>query len=193
MSTVSPFQKEFQTKILPLLKKELKQENDFAVPRLEKVVVNVGLGKAIENPDLWKEAEGALSLITGQKPVRTLARKSISSFKIRNGLPIGLRTTLRGKRMYDFVHRLVNVTLPRVRDFRGLDLKSFDGKGNYTIGFKEYPAFPEINPDQVNEIFGLEVIVVTTAKNNREGELLLRLLGFPLKEKKSPKTEKVTK
>ena len=182
-SPKSVLQEEYQKKILPELKKRLGRKNDYAVPRLEKVVINLGASKAQEDSSFIDYASKSLARITGQRPVTTLARRSISGFKIRQGSKVGLKVTLRGKRMYDFVQRLVHATLPRVRDFRGLLNKGFDGKGNYTIGIKEHTAFPEIDPDEVTETFGLEVTVVTTVKNNKEGKILLKLLGFPLKEK----------
>lgn len=183
---------EYQNKIIPLLKQELKRENSFAVPRLEKVVLNLGAGKSLENKEFMPRAEEALAKISGQKPKVTLAKKSIAGFKIRTGLPIGLQVTLRGNRMYEFVQRLVQVTLPRVRDFRGLSLKGFDGHGNYTIGIKEHMAFPEISPEEGSESMSLEVVIVTTAKNNKEGELLLKAFGFPFRDKEEEK-EKVEK
>jgi len=182
-SSKSVLQEEYQKKIIPKLRKRLGRENDYAVPRLEKVVVSVGAGKAQENPSFIEYASKSLARITGQKPVITLARKSISGFEIRKGSEVGLKVTLRGKRMYDFVQRLVQVTLPRVRDLRGLLGKGFDGKGNYTIGIKEHTAFPEIDPDEVTETFGLEVTVVTAARNDEEGRMLLEFLGFPLRKK----------
>lgn len=182
-SSKSVLQEEYQSKILPELKKILGRKNDYAAPRLEKVVVNVGASKAQEDSSFIEYASKSLARVTGQKPVITLARKAISGFKIHKGSKVGLKVTLRGKRMYDFIQRLVQITLPRVRDFRGLSNKGFDGKGNYTIGIKEHTAFPEIGPDEVTETFGLEITVVTTAKNDKEGKILLELLGFPLRKK----------
>jgi len=178
---------EYREKVIPLLKKELSLDNDFAVPRLEKVILNIGAGKSLENHEFLAKAADVLARISGQKPTLTLARKSISGFKIRRGLPIGLKVTLRGNRMYDFIQRLVQVALPRVRDFRGLDRSGFDGRGNYSIGFKEHSAFPEITAEESSEPISLEVVIVTTAKDNHSGELLLKALGFPFVEKVSVK------
>ncbi|MFC1651730.1 50S ribosomal protein L5 [Patescibacteria group bacterium] len=182
-SSKSILKEEYQKKIIPEFKKALGIKNDYAVPCLEKVIINIGASKAQDDSSFIEHASKSLARITGQKPIITLAKQSISGFKIREGSKVGLKVTLRGKRMYDFIQRLVNVTLPRVRDFRGLSPKSFDGKGNYTIGIKEHTAFPEISPDEVTETFGLEITIVSTAKNNKEGKMLLEMLGFPLKKK----------
>ncbi len=174
--------KKYQEEVVPALKAELGLANDLAVPKLEKVVVGVGLGQGLRDPRFNEVAESALVRITGQRPIKTLAKKSIAAFKVRQGMTVGLKVTLRGQRMWDFVDKLVNITLPRLRDFRGLEAKSLDGSGNLTIGFKENLAFPEIKSDEVEKIHGLEVTVVTTAKNNQEGLALLKRLGFPIKD-----------
>jgi large subunit ribosomal protein L5 len=153
----------------------------MAIPKLEKIVVNVGLGEAIQNAKLLDGAADELSQITGQKPVITRAKKSIASFKLRKGMPIGCSVTLRGERMYEFFDRLVNTALPRVRDFRGLSTKSFDGRGNYTIGLRDQLIFPEIDYAKVSKIKGMNVCVVTTARTDDEARTLLRLLGMPFR------------
>mgnify|MGYP001817153663 FL=1 len=158
-----------------------KYKNRMQIPKLEKIVVNVGLGEAIQNIKLLDAASGELRMITGQKPVITRARKSIAAFKLREGMPIGCMVTLRRDRRYDFYNKLVNAALPRVRDFRGVSPKGMDGKGNYTLGIKEQIIFPEIDYDKVEKIYGLNVTIVTSAKSNDEGRLLLRLMGMPFK------------
>lgn len=174
--------KKYKKEIVPALQKELVYKNVMQVPRLEKVTLNVGYGRFIRDKAYIEHVEKTLGLITGQKPVHNKAKKSISNFKIREGMNIGISVTLRGKRMYDFVDKLVTVVLPRVRDFRGLKPKSFDDKGNYTIGFKEQTAFPEIKGEAVDKIYGLEVTIVTNAKSKQEGLALLSQLGFPFKK-----------
>lgn len=171
----------YKKEIIPEMKKIFGYKNDLAVPSLEKIVVNVGVGKNLKEPNFIEAVEKTLIRITGQRPVKTKARKSISGFKIREGLVIGLVVTLRGQRMYDFTQKLINVTLPRVRDFRGLPEKSIDGRGNLSIGFKEYICFPEIRPDEVEKLHGLEVSIATTAKSHKEGLGLFKLLGFPFR------------
>jgi large subunit ribosomal protein L5 len=158
-------------------------KNRMAVPKLVKVVLNVGLKQGIKDPKFVDHAEKVLSKITGQKPVKTLAKKSISNFKIRQGMVVGMMVTLRGQRMFDFIDKLVNVTLPRVRDFRGLSPKTVDHHGNLSIGFKEFIAFPEVRPEDTDYIHGLELTVVTTAKDKEKGLALLRAVGFPVNEK----------
>lgn len=152
------------------------------VPKLDRVVVNMGLGAAVANPKLIDEAVNELGAITGQKPVVTRARKSIANFKLREGMPVGVSVTLRSERMYEFFDRLVNVVLPRVRDFRGLSRRAFDGRGNYTVGLKEHLVFPEIDLDKVDNVKGMGVSLVTTARTDEEGEALLTALGLPLKQ-----------
>jgi len=175
----------YQKKIIPELKKEFGYKNDMQVPKLDKVVLNVGLGKGLKDANFTENVESTLSRITGQKALQTKAKKSISNFKIRQGMIIGLKVTMRGKRMWDFVEKLIKITLPRVRDFRGLELKSLDKKGNLNIGIKENLAFPEIKADEIEKLHGLEIAVVTTAKSKAEGQSLLSALGFPFKEGKN--------
>jgi large subunit ribosomal protein L5 len=151
------------------------------VPRLDKIILNMGLGEAIQNIKVLDAAMEELALIAGQRPVVTRARKSIASFKLREGMPIGCMVTLRRGRMYDFFDKLVNVTLPRVRDFRGLSDKAFDGRGNYTLGIKEHIIFPEIDYDKIDKIKGLNITIVTTAKTDEEGKALLKMMGMPFR------------
>ncbi len=172
----------YNKEIKPTLKQKLGLTNINAVPKLEKVVINVGVGRHAKEKAYLEEVAQNLAAISGQKPVFTKARKSISSFKIREGMTIGLKVTLRGQRMYDFVEKLVNITLPRVRDFRGLNLSQIDKSGNLTIGFKEQTVFPEIKLDKIENTYGLEVTVVTTAKDKEQGAKLLKMLGFPFKK-----------
>lgn len=168
--------------VIPQMKEKFGYRNDLAVPRIEKVVVNVGFNRDVSgDKNKLKIIEDNLARITGQKPVFTRAKKAISAFKIRQGMMVGMMVTLRGERMYDFVDKLVNVTMPRFRDFRGLLSESVDGRGNLTVGIKEHLAFPEIKADGLEFIHGLEVVVQTTAKARKEGLELLRLLGFPFK------------
>lgn len=169
--------------VIPAMKMRFGYKNDLAVPKLEKVVVNVGIGQSLKDAKFKENVENTLSRITGQKSVERKAKKAIASFKIKKGQVIGLMVTLRGKRMYDFVDKLINIALPRTRDFRGLNPKSLDGHGNLTIGFKEHIAFPEIKADEVERLHGLEVVVVTSAKDDEKGLELLKLLGFPFKVK----------
>lgn len=182
MNSLKKFYKE---EIVKRLREEFKYQNIHAVPRLEKVVLNIGASKAQKDPKYLEVMEDVLLRITGQRPVKTKAKQSISNFKIRQGMVIGFKVTLRGDRMYDFVQKLVCITLPRVRDFRGLSVRSFDGRGNYCIGFREYLPFPEIKSDEVEKLHGLEVAFSTTARTDAEGHLLLRLLGFPFREDES--------
>jgi len=175
--------KQYKKKVIPELKKKFSYNNDLEVPRLSKVVLNVGIGPGLKDSDYLENIKQILIRISGQMPIETKAKKSIASFKIREGMIVGVKVTLRGPRMYDFIEKLVHVTLPRVRDFRGLDPEKFDGKGNYSIGFKEHVAFPEIRSDEVERIMGLEVNIATTAKTDEEGYELLKLMGFPFKEK----------
>ncbi len=170
----------YQKKVIPEMKKIFGYKKDLAVPRLIKVVVNVGVGQGLKDAKFNEVVENTLRRVTGQNPVKTVAKKSISNFKIREGLVVGMVVTLRGKRMYDFVDKLINITLPRVRDFRGLEEKSIDEQGNLNIGIKEHVAFPEIKADEVEKIHGLEITIVTTAETKKEGLELLKLLGFPL-------------
>lgn len=169
------------SKVLPSLEQELGYANPMQVPRLSKIVVNMGLGEGATNAKLLESSVEELGLITGQKPVVTRAHKSIANFKLREGMTIGCAATLRGERMYEFFDRLVNVALPRVRDFRGISDRSFDGRGNYSLGIREHVIFPEINLDKVDRIKGFTVSLVTSAKTDREGRALLRALGMPFR------------
>jgi len=168
-------------KVVPALRQELAYDNIMQVPRLEKIVVNMGLGEATQNAKVLENGVNDLSLITGQKPVVTKAHKSIANFKLREGVAIGCAVTLRGERMYEFLDRLVSVALPRVRDFRGVSDRSFDGRGNYSLGIREHTIFPEINLDKVEQVKGFTVSMVTTAKTDAEGRALLRALGMPFR------------
>ena len=169
-------------KAVPELKKQFGYKNEMQVPKLEKAVLNVGLSKGLKDATFIDTVESTLARITGQKPVKTKSKKSISNFKIREGMIIGMKVTLRGKRMYDFVEKLIKVTLPRVRDFRGLDPKALDNNGNLNIGIQEHISFPEIRSDEIEKLHGLEVAIVTNAKNREEAKALLAALGFPFKE-----------
>ena len=166
---------------VPALMKEFGYKNPMQVPRLVKVVVNVGLGEAIQNPKLMDGAVKEMSDITGQKPVVRKARKSIASFKLREGMAVGCMVTLRHDKMWEFLDRLVNVALPRIRDFKGVSGKAFDGRGNYTLGLKEQYIFPEIDYDKVEMVHGMDIAIVTTAKTDEEGKALLRLMGMPFR------------
>ncbi len=165
---------------IPALKTEFGYQNAMQVPRLEKIVVNIGLGEALTNSKAVDAAVGDLALITGQRAIVTKAKKSIATFKVREGNPVGAKVTLRGERMWDFFERLTRVALPRIRDFRGVSGKAFDGRGNYTLGLKEQLSFPEIDFDKIDRLRGLEVTIVTTAKSDEESKRLLALLGMPL-------------
>lgn len=171
----------YEKEIVPLLTKELMCDNVMEVPRLEKIVINMGLGEAIQNIKIIDSALSELTSISGQKPVVTKARKSIASFKLREGMPIGCMVTLRKSKMYEFLDRLINISLPRVRDFKGVSSKGFDGRGNYSLGIKEQLIFPEINYDKVDKIKGMNITVVTTAKTDEEGRALLKHLGMPFR------------
>jgi large subunit ribosomal protein L5 len=160
-------------------------DNVMQVPKLQKIVLNIGLGKAVQNAKSVDAAVGDLTMITGQKPVVTRAKKSIAAFKLRAGMPIGAMVTLRGERMYEFLDRLVAISLPRVRDFRGVSPNAFDGRGNYTLGLREQILFPEIDYDKIDKTRGLEMSFVTTARNDEEGRRLLTLLGMPFSKKES--------
>lgn len=189
-NTAITLKEKYRKNVVPLLQKELGIKNLWAVPKISKVKINVGLGQFLASKKDYSEVLDNLAAITGQRPVVNKARKAISNFKIRLGLPIGVSVTLRGKKMYDFVNKLVNITLPRIRDFRGISPKAFDGHGNYTVGITENTVFPEINPDNIDKTHGLEVTIITTAKNDQEGIALLKAMGFPfqtLKEKSSKK------
>jgi large subunit ribosomal protein L5 len=179
---MTPRLKEKYTKeIIPAMMKEFAYGNIMEVPKVEKVVLNVGLGEAIQNIKLLDAAQKELAMITGQKAVATKAKKSIATFKLRQGMPIGCKVTLRGERMYEFLDRLISIALPRIRDFRGVSGKSFDGRGNYALGLKEQFIFPEIDYDKVEMVHGLDVIVCTSAKSDKESKALLRYLGIPFR------------
>ena len=178
---MSSLKEKYFKEIQPALMKHFSYKNIMQVPRLEKVVVNMGIGEGKDNPKLLDAAVKELSLITGQRPVVTKAKKSVASFKLREGMSIGCKVTLRGEMMYDFINKLINVALPRVRDFRGVSLKSFDGRGNYSLGLKEQIIFPEIDYDTVEKIQGMDITIVTTARTDEEARELLRVLGMPFK------------
>jgi large subunit ribosomal protein L5 len=171
----------YRNKVVPALTKEFKYKNRMQVPKLEKIVVNMGVGEAIQNIKALESAVADLSMIVGQRPVITKAKKSIATFKLRQGMSIGCRVTLRGDRMYEFFDRLVNVTLPRVRDFRGISPKSFDGRGNFALGLKEQIIFPEIDYDKIDKIRGMNVVIATSAKTDEEARQLLKLMGLPFR------------
>ena len=181
--TTARLKERFSKEIAPALAKELGATNPMAVPRLHKVVVNMGVGEATQNTKVLDPLVCDLGEITGQKPVVTKAKKSIAAFKVREGMSIGAMVTLRGDRMYEFLDRLVNIALPRVRDFRGLSDKSFDGRGNYSLGVKEQIIFPEINADKINKILGMDITFVTTAMNDAEAFELLQSFGVPFRKK----------
>lgn len=170
----------YEKEVLPELKNRLGYENVMQLPRIQKIVVGIGLGEAIVNAKALESAEKDLATITGQKPVVTHARRSIAAFKLRAGMPIGMMVTLRGKRMWDFYDRLVGIALPRIRDFRGISADAFDGRGNYTLGLKEQIMFPEIDYDKIEKVRGLQVTIVTSAKRDDEARALLKLMGMPL-------------
>jgi len=165
--------------VAPALVKEFNYRNSMQVPRLDKIVVNIGLGEALQNAKALDAAVGDLTMITGQKPIVTRARRSIAQFRLRTGNAIGAKVTLRGERMWDFLQRLTSLALPRLRDFRGVPTRSFDGRGNYSLGLREQLAFPEIDYDKIDRLRGLEVSIVTTAKTDEESKRLLELLGMP--------------
>jgi len=164
------------------LKEKFSYKNIMQVPKLEKIVINMGLGEAIQNPKAIDAAVGDLSLITGQKPVVTRAKKSIAGFKLREGMPIGVKVTLRGERMFEFADKLFNIALPRVRDFRGVSGKAFDGRGNYTLGIREQLMFPEIEYDKVDKVRGMDIVFVTSARTDEEAKELLAQLGMPFRD-----------
>jgi large subunit ribosomal protein L5 len=173
----------YRSEIIPALMKEFQYTNVMQVPKLDKVVINMGVGTAVQEPKTLDGAVRDLSTITGQKPVVTRAKRSIAAFKIREGMRIGCKVTLRGDRMYDFLDKLFNVTLPRVRDFGGISPNSFDGRGNFAMGMREQLTFPEIEYDKVDRTRGMDIIITTTAKNDEEARALLRQLGLPFRER----------
>lgn len=176
---MSRLKERYRNEVIPQMQEQFGYRNPMEVPRVVKVVVNIGLGEALENVKALDAASRDLATITGQKPIITRAKKSIAGFKLREGNPIGAKVTLRGKRMYDFLDRLFNVALPRQRDFRGVSPDSFDGRGNYTLGLREQLVWPEIDYDSIDRVRGMEITIVTSAKTDEEGRSLLRLLGMP--------------
>jgi large subunit ribosomal protein L5 len=179
---MSRLKEKYQTEVVPTLKREFNYPNVMEVPRIEKVVVNVGVGEAIQNAKALDAAAKDVGAITGQRPVITRAKRSIAAFKLRTGMPIGTTVTLRGERMYEFLDKLMNAALPRVRDFRGVSPKAFDGRGNYTLGLREQLVFPEIEFDKIDKLRGMEITIVTSAKNDEEARRLLELMGMPFKK-----------
>jgi large subunit ribosomal protein L5 len=176
---VNGLQQRYQSEVVPALQRQFDYANPMQVPRISKIVVNIGLGEALQNAKAIDAAVGDLTLITGQKPIVTRAKRSIAQFRLRTGNAIGAKVTLRGERMWDFLERLTRVALPRIRDFRGVPGKSFDGRGNFSLGLREQLAFPEIDYDKVDRLRGLEISIVTTAKTDEESKHLLELLGMP--------------
>ena len=176
---MSTLRDRYRSEAIPALQKQFGYPNVMQVPRLEKIVVNIGLGEALQNAKAVDAAVGDIAAITGQRPIVTRAKKSIAQFRLRAGNPVGVKVTLRGDRMWDFLERLTTVSLPRIRDFRGIPGKSFDGRGNYSLGLREQLAFPEIDYDKVDRLRGLEISIVTTAKTDEESKRLLELLGMP--------------
>ena len=176
-----PLKEHFKSSVVPELMKELDLDSNMAVPHITKVTLNMGVGEVLQDKKLLEKAAEDIALISGQKPLITKARKSVANFKIRDGMPIGCKVTLRGDRMYDFLQRLIGVAIPRERDFRGLDVRSFDGRGNYSIGIKEHIIFPEIDYDKVDMIRGMDIAISTSAVNDKEGEVLLKAMKFPFK------------
>ena len=172
----------FQTEVVPALKESLNLENAMQVPTIKKVVINIGMGEAMDNPKSLDAAVSDLMQITGQKPVTTIARTSIAAFKLREGRAIGVKVTLRGERMWSFLDRLINIVLPRVRDFRGVSRDSFDGRGNYTLGLREQLIFPEIEYDKIDKIRGMEITIVTSAQNDEQAARLLEMFGMPFRK-----------
>lgn len=176
---VPRLKEKYEKEVAPALMQKFGYKSSMQIPKLDKIVINIGVGEAKENAKALDAAAGDLSIITGQKPVITKAKKSIANFKIRQGMPIGCKVTLRGSRMYEFADRLMNIALPRVRDFRGISDKAFDGRGNYSLGIKEQLIFPEIDYDKVDKVRGMDIVFVTSAKTDEESRELLRLLGMP--------------
>jgi large subunit ribosomal protein L5 len=181
LTEVPPLRTRYREEVVPLLMKEFSYQNPMQVPRVEKVVLNVGMGEATANGKLLEAAMGEVGLITGQRPMVTKARKSIAGFKLREGMSIGCKATMRGQRMWEFLERLLHVALPRIRDFRGVLGRSFDGRGNYTLGLKEQLIFPEIKYDEISAIHGMDITIVTTARTDAEAKALLKHLGMPFR------------
>ncbi len=173
----------YENSVKAELSKQFNYSSPMELPKLDKIVINMGVGDAVSNAKVFDDAVAELTLIAGQKPVVTKAKKSIASFKLREGMPIGCKVTLRGERMYQFLDKLISIALPRVRDFQGVSANSFDGRGNYTLGVKEQLLFPEINFDNIKKMRGMDIVVVTTAMSDEEGRALLSLLGMPFKKK----------
>ena len=178
---MSPFKEFYQTEVMPALQNHFNYENVMQIPKLDKIALNIGVGEALQDPKALEDAVEELTLIAGQRAVITHAKKSVSAFKVREGMAIGCKVTLRQQRMYEFLNRLVNIVLPQIRDFRGVSPDSFDGRGNYSLGLTEQLIFPEIDYDNVNDTRGLNVTVVTTAPTDEEGRELLKLLGMPFR------------
>lgn len=173
----------YRNEVAPALIEKFKYKSPMEVPKLEKVVINMGVGESKENPKAMEAAVNDLSLISGQKPVVTKAKKSVAAFKLREGMNVGCKVTLRGRRMYEFVDKLLNIALPRVRDFRGVSSNSFDGRGNYSMGLREQLVFPEIEYDKIDKVRGMDIVFVTTAKSDEEARELLKLLGMPFAQR----------
>ncbi|MCC7432828.1 50S ribosomal protein L5 [Candidatus Peregrinibacteria bacterium] len=186
MTKVLSLKERYKQEIAAELQKKLGLKNINAVPKLSKVIINVGIGKMMAGGKDYSDVEQNVKNIAGQKPVIAKSRKAISNFKLRENMPVGVHATLRGSRMYDFVSKFVNITLPRMRDFRGISPRSFDGKGNYSVAIKEHTVFPEINPDDIVKHHGVQITFVTTAKTNEEAFDLLKAMGFPFQERKTP-------
>ncbi len=182
----------YETEYRPQLQKDFGYKNMFQIPKVEKIVLNMGLGEAVQNPKIVEKAANELTLIAGQKAVVTRAKKSIATFKLREGMPIGARVTLRQDRMYDFLSKLINIALPRVRDFRGISAKGFDGNGNFSLGIKEHIIFPEIDYDKIEKIRGLNITIVTNARTDEEGRALLAMLGMPFTKQQKSSTQNST-
>ncbi|RKU05836.1 50S ribosomal protein L5 [Candidatus Poribacteria bacterium] len=179
---MSPFKEFYQTEVMPALQSHFNYENVMQIPKLDKITLNIGVGEALQNPKALEDAVEELTLIAGQRAIITHAKKSVSAFKVREGMAIGCKVTLRQQRMYEFYNRLVNIVLPQIRDFRGVSPDAFDGRGNYSLGLTEQLIFPEIDYDTVNDIRGLNVSIVTTAPTDEEGRELLGLLGMPFQK-----------
>jgi len=182
---MNKMQEKYNQEVVPALRKAFDLKNIMQVPRIEKVVVNIGMGEAMDNPKALEAAVSDLTTITGQKPIMTKARKSIANFKLREGRLIGTKVTLRGYRMWAFLDRLMNTALPRVRDFRGVSANAFDGRGNYTLGLRDQLIFPEIEYDKIDKLRGMEVTIVTTARNDDQARVMLQLLGMPFSKKEA--------
>jgi large subunit ribosomal protein L5 len=181
-TALAQLKERYHKQVVPAMMKEFGYKNQLQVPRLTKVVLNAGMSEAIANIKMLDAAVKELSQITGQKPIVTKAKRSIAGFKLRQGMPIGCKVTLRGSRMYEFLERLMHVALPRIRDFRGISVKSFDGRGNYTLGIKEQLIFPEIKYDDIMAIHGMDITIATTARNDMEGKALLKHIGMPFRQ-----------